>query len=97
MNHRTCRTMLQRGGMPGAILALDTVSPALANRRADGGLDPASSAGSISRAALLNRYFWLDPVKHVTGTLFTQILPFFDERIVALYGEFERGLHAGLA
>jgi hypothetical protein len=48
-------------------------------------------------AGLLNCYFWLDPVKHVTGALFTQILPFFDERVVALYGEFERGLYAGLA
>lgn len=55
------------------------------------------SAGSISWAGLLNCYFWLDPVKHVTGALFTQILPFYDERVVALYGEFERGLYAGLA
>jgi len=30
MNHLTRRTMLRRGGMLGAILALDTVSPALA-------------------------------------------------------------------
>ena len=46
---------------------------------------------------LLNCYFWVDPVRRVTGALFTQILPFFDERVVALYGEFERGLYAGLA
>ncbi|MBZ9765344.1 beta-lactamase family protein [Mesorhizobium sp. CA6] len=55
------------------------------------------SAGSISWAGLLNCYFWLDPVKHVTGALFTQILPFYDERVVALYGAFERELYAGLA
>jgi hypothetical protein len=55
------------------------------------------SAGSISWAGLLNCYFWLDPVKHVTGALFTQVLPFYDERVVALYGPFERGLYAGLA
>jgi CubicO group peptidase (beta-lactamase class C family) len=55
------------------------------------------SAGSISWAGLLNCYFWLDPVKHVTGALFTQVLPFYDERVVALYGAFERGLYAGLA
>src|ERR1700676_3364561 len=30
MNHLTRRTMLQRGGMLGAVLALDAVSPALA-------------------------------------------------------------------
>jgi methyl acetate hydrolase len=55
------------------------------------------SAGSVSWAGLLNSYFWLDPVKQVTGALFTQILPFYDERVVALYGEFERNLYAGLA
>jgi methyl acetate hydrolase len=36
-------------------------------------------------------------VKHVTGALFTQVLSFFDDRVVALYGAFERGLRAGLA
>jgi CubicO group peptidase (beta-lactamase class C family) len=50
------------------------------------------AAGSISWAGLLNCYFWLDPVKKVTGGLFTRILPFYDERVVSLYGEFERGL-----
>jgi methyl acetate hydrolase len=54
------------------------------------------SAGSNSWAGLLNCYFWLDPTKKVTGAFFTQILPFFDERVVALYGEFERGLYSGL-
>jgi CubicO group peptidase (beta-lactamase class C family) len=54
------------------------------------------SAGSISWAGLLNCYFWLDPVKRVTGTIFTQTLPFYDPSIVRLYGEFERGLYRGL-
>ena len=54
------------------------------------------SAGSISWGGLLNSYFWLDPVKKVTGALFTQVLPFFDKRVVALYGAFERGLYSGL-
>jgi hypothetical protein len=44
------------------------------------------SAGSISWAGLINCCFWLDPVKHVTGALFTQVLPFYDERIVAIDG-----------
>jgi hypothetical protein len=38
----------------------------------------------------------VDPVKQITGALFTQVLPFFDDRVVALYGEFERGLYGGL-
>jgi len=38
MNHITRRTMLQRGGMLGAVLALDVVSPVLA------GTTPAGSS-----------------------------------------------------
>lgn len=55
------------------------------------------AAGSISWAGLLNCYFWLDPVKKVTAALFTQVLPFFDNRVVALYGAFERGLYQGVS
>jgi methyl acetate hydrolase len=54
------------------------------------------AAGSIAWAGLLNCYFWLDPVKRVTGTVFTQTLPFFDPQIVELYGQFESGLYRGL-
>jgi CubicO group peptidase (beta-lactamase class C family) len=55
------------------------------------------SAGSISWAGLLNCYYWIDPVKRVTGTLFTQVLPFYDPAVVKLYGGFERGLYDGLS
>jgi len=54
------------------------------------------SAGSISWAGLLNCYFWLDPHNKVAGALFTQMLPFFDDRVVALYGDFERTLYRAL-
>jgi CubicO group peptidase (beta-lactamase class C family) len=54
------------------------------------------SAGSISWAGLLNCYFWLDPIRRVTAALFSQVLPFYDARVVELYGAFERGLYAGL-
>ncbi|MDY0748104.1 serine hydrolase domain-containing protein [Paucibacter sp. R3-3] len=54
------------------------------------------SAGSASWAGLLNTYFWIDPVKRVAGSLFTQMLPFFDERVVKLYGDFEQLLYGGL-
>jgi methyl acetate hydrolase len=33
------------------------------------------SAGSVSWAGLLNTYFWVDPVKKVSGAIFTQVLP----------------------
>jgi len=55
------------------------------------------SAGSYSWAGLLNCYYWVDPVKKVTGAMFTQLLPFYDARVVDLYGGFERGLYGGLA
>jgi CubicO group peptidase (beta-lactamase class C family) len=55
------------------------------------------SAGSCSWAGLLNCYYWIDPVKKATGAMFTQLLPFYDARVVDLYGTFERGLYAGLA
>ena len=54
------------------------------------------SAGSVSWAGLLNTYFWVDPVKRVAGSIFTQTLPFYDARIVSLYGQFEQALYAGL-
>jgi CubicO group peptidase (beta-lactamase class C family) len=54
------------------------------------------AAGSVSWAGLLNCYFWIDPTAQVTGALFTQILPFYDDRVVALYGAFERGLYRAL-
>ena len=54
------------------------------------------SAGSIAWAGLLNCYYWVDPVKRVTGTVFTQVLPFCDPAVVKLFGSFERGLYDGL-
>lgn len=55
------------------------------------------SAGSYAWAGLLNCYYWVDPVKKVTGAVFTQLLPFYDARMVELFGAFERGIYAGLA
>jgi CubicO group peptidase (beta-lactamase class C family) len=54
------------------------------------------SAGSVSWGGLLNCYFWIDPVTKIAGALFTQILPFYDARVVALYGELERGIYRAL-
>jgi methyl acetate hydrolase len=54
------------------------------------------SAGSGSWAGLLNTYFWIDPARQVTGAMFTQLLPFFDERVVALWGQVEEGIYRGI-
>lgn len=55
------------------------------------------SAGSIAWAGLFNTYFWLDPTKHVTGLIMTQLLPFADDRVLKLFGQFENGLYKAIA
>jgi CubicO group peptidase (beta-lactamase class C family) len=54
------------------------------------------SAGSFTWAGLLNCYYWVDPVNKVAAALFSQLLPFYDARVVELYAAFERGLYSGL-
>jgi CubicO group peptidase (beta-lactamase class C family) len=53
--------------------------------------------GSLSWAGVLNCYFWIDPVRRVTASVFTQLLPFYDTSVVTMYSDFERELHAALA
>jgi CubicO group peptidase (beta-lactamase class C family) len=47
------------------------------------------SAGTVSWGGLFNTYYWLDPVRRVTGLIMTQILPFADQRVLKLYGRLE--------
>ena len=54
------------------------------------------SAGTVSWGGIFNTYYWLDPVKHVTGLIMTQILPFADQRVLQLYGQFESGVYTVL-
>jgi methyl acetate hydrolase len=51
------------------------------------------SPGSICWAGLFNTYFWLDPTTKVTGTIMTQMLPFADDQVLKLYGQFEQGVY----
>ena len=51
------------------------------------------SAGSLAWAGLFNTYFWIDPTKHVTGTIMTQLLPFADGPVLKLFADFERGMY----
>ena len=41
-------------------------------------------------------YYWLDSVQRVTGLIMTQILPFADQRVLQLYGQFESGVYKTL-
>jgi methyl acetate hydrolase len=54
-------------------------------------------AGSGDWAGLFNCYYWIDRAAGVAGALFTQVLPFFDERIVQTAAGFELGVYAGVA
>ena len=55
------------------------------------------SAGTVSWGGLYNTYYWIDPVKRVTGLIMTQILPFADPRVLKLYGQLERGVYSTIA
>ena len=51
-------------------------------------------AGTGFWAGLSNCYFWLDRATGVAGVFLTQVLPFFDERIVDTALAFERAVYA---
>ncbi len=54
------------------------------------------AAGSLSWGGLANTYYWIDPVRKVTGVWATQLLPFYDARAVARFEDFECGVYAAL-
>ncbi|MDB5618572.1 serine hydrolase domain-containing protein [Tardiphaga sp.] len=54
------------------------------------------SAGSLAWAGLANTYYWIDPVRNVTGVILMQVLPFADTRSLNVFAGFERGVYAGL-
>jgi CubicO group peptidase (beta-lactamase class C family) len=56
----------------------------------------ARSANSLTWAGIFNTYYWIDPSKHLTGVIMTQVLPFADHASVRLYGQFEKGIYNAL-
>ncbi len=54
------------------------------------------SAGSLAWAGLANSYYWIDPVKRVTGVWATQLFPFFDGEAMAGFRAFERAVYEEL-
>ncbi len=54
------------------------------------------SAGSLAWAGLANSYYWIDPVKRVTGVWVTQLFPFFDGEAMAAFRAFERAVYEEL-
>jgi len=55
------------------------------------------SAGSLTWAGLANTYFWIDPAKGVSGVILTQLIPFADAKVLALYQQFEAATYAAVA
>jgi methyl acetate hydrolase len=54
------------------------------------------SPGSLAWAGLANTYFWIDPVRNVSGVILMQLLPFADGKCLEAFAGFERGVYAGL-
>ena len=54
------------------------------------------AAGSGAWAGLFNTHFWVDPKSRVTGSIFSQALPFIDPPILQMYVDFEAALYASL-
>ena len=47
----------------------------------------------MSWGGLFNTYFWIDRARGVTGTILMQFLPFADEKALAVYDNFKRGVY----
>ena len=52
------------------------------------------SAGTLSWAGIFNTYYWVDRSRGVAGAIFTQILPFWDAKVLALLEQFETQVYA---
>jgi len=51
------------------------------------------SRGSADWAGLYNSYYWIDRTKGIGGVLMTQLLPFFDRRLVQTLAGFEAAVY----
>ena len=54
------------------------------------------AAYSGAWAGLFNTHFWVDRATGVTGSIFSQTLPFIDPSVLQMYVDFERALYASL-
>lgn len=54
------------------------------------------SAGSLAWAGLANTYYWIDPVRDVTGVILMQVLPFADRTCLQVFSDFEREIYRAI-
>lgn len=52
------------------------------------------SAGSLTWAGMYNSYYWIDMEQGICGVLITQVLPFYDADVVAVFDSFEKSVYA---
>jgi methyl acetate hydrolase len=50
-------------------------------------------AGSLAWAGIQNTFFWIDPTTRIGGVYLTQILPFVDEKALAVFYDFETAVY----
>lgn len=55
------------------------------------------SAGSLAWAGIYNTFFWIDPPQKTCAVIMMQVLPFSDDRAIAVAERFERAVYAHLA
>ncbi len=55
------------------------------------------AAGSLAWAGLANTYFWIDRTRRVCGVFFSQVLPFYDDTAIDLFGKFETEVYRALS
>jgi CubicO group peptidase (beta-lactamase class C family) len=54
------------------------------------------SPGSLAWAGLANTYYWIDPLRDISGVILMQVLPFADQQCLGAFAAFESGVYAGL-
>ena len=52
--------------------------------------------GSFSWSGVFNTHFWGDPHTGIAAVFFTQLLPFYDEQVMAVFNDFERCVYRNL-
>jgi methyl acetate hydrolase len=85
---------------PGAIPATSNAFPLGAGRDGFGlgfqvaaGVSDGRAPGSLSWAGLRNTHFWVDPASGIGVVFLTQLLPFYDDSVIAVLRTFERTLY----
>jgi CubicO group peptidase (beta-lactamase class C family) len=59
--------------------------------------DPAMrSPGSVSWGGIYNTHFWIDPQKGIAAAVMMQLLPYYDEKALAVLRGFERIVYSSL-